>query len=36
MQGGDSPDAKRFGYRDPKVWKHGDQWYRVIGYSKLA
>lgn len=31
---GDSPDAKRFGFRDPKVWKHGDKWYMVIGYGK--
>ncbi|MCM3632109.1 glycoside hydrolase family 32 protein [Paenibacillus camelliae] len=31
---GDSPDAKRFGFRDPKVWKRGDTWYMVIGYGK--
>lgn len=31
---GDSPDAERFGFRDPKVWKHGDTWYMVVGYGK--
>jgi len=31
---GDSPDAERFGFRDPKVWKHDNTWYMVIGYGK--
>ncbi|WP_424768414.1 glycoside hydrolase family 32 protein [Paenibacillus sp. sgz302251] len=31
---GDSPDPLRFGFRDPKVWKHGDIWYMVVGYGK--
>lgn len=31
---GDSPDVERFGFRDPKVWKHGDSWYMVVGYGK--
>ncbi|CAM4088542.1 glycoside hydrolase family 32 protein [Paenibacillus alkaliterrae] len=31
---GDSPDAKRFGFRDPKVWKRGGKWYMVVGYGK--
>ncbi|WP_152970734.1 glycoside hydrolase family 32 protein [Bacillus sp. FJAT-28004] len=31
---GDSPDAQRFGFRDPKVWKHEDKWYMVVGYGK--
>lgn len=31
---GDSPDAERFGFRDPKVWKRGDTWYMVVGYGK--
>ncbi|WP_337099404.1 glycoside hydrolase family 32 protein [Paenibacillus sp. YIM B09110] len=30
----DSPDARRFGFRDPKVWKQGDKWYMVVGYGK--
>lgn len=30
----DSPDEKRFGFRDPKVWKHEDLWYMVVGYGK--
>lgn len=31
---GDSPDAERFGFRDPKVWKHGEKWYMIVGYGK--
>nr|WP_255570857.1 glycoside hydrolase family 32 protein [Cohnella sp. CFH 77786] len=28
------PEADCFGFRDPKVWKHGDVWYMVVGYGK--
>ncbi|HTG67996.1 MAG TPA: glycoside hydrolase family 32 protein [Candidatus Udaeobacter sp.] len=31
---GNSPDAVRFGFRDPKVWKRGDKWHMVVGYGK--
>ncbi|WP_314001397.1 glycoside hydrolase family 32 protein [uncultured Paenibacillus sp.] len=28
------PQNEVFGFRDPKVWKHGDTWYLVIGCGK--
>ncbi|WP_372662197.1 glycoside hydrolase family 32 protein [Cohnella sp.] len=28
------PEDGGFGFRDPKVWKHGDIWNMVIGYGK--
>ncbi|OBZ12535.1 glycoside hydrolase family 32 protein [Bacillus sp. FJAT-26390] len=31
---GGSPDEERFGFRDPKVWRHEDLWYMVVGYGK--
>lgn len=31
----DVPDeGERFGFRDPKVWRHGDRWYMVVGSGK--
>jgi beta-fructofuranosidase len=29
-----SPDGECFGFRDPKVWKHEERWYMVIGSGK--
>lgn len=31
---GGPPEEGGFGFRDPKVWKHGDLWNMVIGYGK--
>ncbi|AJY73871.1 glycoside hydrolase family 32 protein [Paenibacillus beijingensis] len=28
------PESGLFGFRDPKVWKHGDWWYMVVGSGK--
>jgi beta-fructofuranosidase len=29
-----APEAGSVGFRDPKVWKHGERWYMIIGSGK--
>ncbi|PYI56263.1 glycoside hydrolase family 32 protein [Paenibacillus flagellatus] len=31
---GDVPEEGSRDFRDPKVWRHGDRWYMVVGTSK--